>query len=97
MTLTDQPTVVAQPRVTNRFAIAAFVLGILGFFTSALGLLFAPIAVSSLIFGIIALRRINVPGEDSQRVAIAGLVLSTISMLVFAGVLAPWTATPVLG
>ncbi len=97
MTLTDQSTAVAHPRVTNRFTIAAFVLSILGFFTSAFGLLFAPIAFSSLIFGIIALRQINAPGEDGQRVAIAGLVLSAISMLVFAGVLAPWTASPLLG
>jgi hypothetical protein len=35
MSITNQPTDVAYPRVTNRFAITAFVLSILGFFTRA--------------------------------------------------------------
>lgn len=69
---------------TNGFAIASFILGILGLFTIS--------AVLSIIFGIIALVKIrNVP-QKGKGFAIAGLVLSGIWLAALA-VLIAVTAT----
>ena len=84
MTTTNQPTAVAYPRATNGFAITAFVLSILGVPAPLLLLpVGAALGILSLTFGIIALRQINARGEDGRGLAIASLVLSSISTLIF--------------
>jgi Domain of unknown function (DUF4190) len=81
--ITYPPMVVAYPRATNSFATTAFVLSISAV---VFALLFAPmgaLGILSLIFGIIALRQINARGEDGRGLAIASVVLSSISTLIF--------------
>jgi hypothetical protein len=72
MTNTYQPMRPAHAwpaRSTNGFAIAAFVLSILGWF------------FLSIPFGFVALHQIKHRGEDGRRLAIAGLVISVASII----------------
>jgi Domain of unknown function (DUF4190) len=76
---------------TNGFAVAAFVLGLLGIGT-----------VLSYVFGVVALRQIRVSGQRGRGLAIAGLALSAMwTLLVIAFVLlnskTPPAKTPVAG
>jgi hypothetical protein len=67
----------AQPRggPTNGFAIASFILGLLGFTLVT--------AVLSIIFGIIALVKIREMQQRGKGLAIAGLVLSGVWLLLY--------------
>ena len=61
---------------TNGFAIAAFVLGLVGF------------VVLSVIFGIVALNKLRDRPQRGKGLAIAGLCLSGVWVVIFAAVLA---------
>lgn len=82
---------------TNGFAVAALILGILGFFTLPI-----PLAV---VFGFVALSQIRRTGQAGRGMAIAGIVLAgvwtvLVALLIIAGVIgssvsvAPGAAAP---
>ena len=80
------PPACAWPvRSTNGCAIAAFVLSLLGWF------------FLSIPFGFVALHQIKNRGEDGRGMAIAGLVISAVSIIALVGmILIPlfiWTTT----
>lgn len=66
-----QPVYLAPVRRTNGLAIAAFVLGLLGF------------AVLPVIFGHIALRQIRRNGDAGSAFAIVGLVLGYLAIALY--------------
>ncbi|WP_310772985.1 DUF4190 domain-containing protein [Mycobacterium sp. Z3061] len=67
------PPPYVAPR-TNALAIASFVAAIAGFFTCGLG------SILGLIFGVVGLGQIRRTGEGGRGLAIAGLVVSTLTL-----------------
>lgn len=66
---------------TNTMAIASFIACIAGFFTCGIG------TILGLIFGVLALNQIKRTGEGGRGLAIAGLIVSGISVALFVLVL----------
>jgi hypothetical protein len=69
-----QPYVVAQPKV-NGLAVASMVLGICGLL---FGWLYVIPCILGVVFGAVALRKINAEGLAGRGMAIAGLVCGII-------------------
>src|SRR6516165_12599321 len=70
----DRPGYPARTGKTDGFAIASLLLGLFGI--TVIG------AILGIIFGIVALRRVRRTGQPGRGLAIAGLVLSAISLLI---------------
>jgi hypothetical protein len=77
----DRPYAYDPPRKgTNGFAIASFVLGILGVFVLS--------AILGIVFSIVALVKIGKAAQKGKGFAIAGLVLSSVWLVALAGLIA---------
>jgi hypothetical protein len=63
-----------QARQTESFAVAALVLGILGFFTGALT------SIPAIIFGFLARSRIKKSGKDGAGMALAGIITGFVGI-----------------
>jgi hypothetical protein len=72
----DRPGYPARTGKTDGFAIASLLLGLFGI--TVIG------AILGIIFGIVALRRVRRTGQPGRGLAIAGLIFSTIWLLIVA-------------
>jgi len=72
------------PRPTNGWAIAGFILGVLGlgFLIPVIGWFSVPLVILALVFSILGLRRASYSDAPYRGLALAGLVLAALSLLV---------------
>ncbi|MCK4422544.1 MAG: DUF4190 domain-containing protein [Candidatus Omnitrophica bacterium] len=68
-----------QKGIRSEFAIASLVMGIVSFFQ----LFGAEKAIAAIVFGILALKRINItPQLRGKKIAVAGIILSLVYIII---------------